>query len=63
MSGMRHDDLFAGAHPPQQMRKEVSGVPRVVLREVAWSGLARWRVVATPAQKQVHHVEIVPGRL
>jgi hypothetical protein len=53
------DDLLAVADAPQEVREEVASVTRVVLREVAWRGVATWRGLPTPPEKSVQHEGIV----
>jgi len=60
---MAEDDLLSGAHPPEQVAEEVSGVSGVELGEVAWAGVAAWRGLATLAEKPVQHGEILPPNL
>jgi len=53
------DDLLACAHTPKQVRKEVAGVPGVVLGKLAWVGVAMWRGLATPPEEPLQHASIV----
>jgi hypothetical protein len=46
VTGVRDHDLLALPDTPQQMREKIARVARVVLRELAWVGVAGWRELA-----------------